>query len=331
MFEKKKTTEMQAKISDAYGRTFQTLRISLTHLCNFACTYCVAGEVNQPLPTQQKQIALSYVQLADIVERLNGILEFTSVRLTGGEPTLYPYLLPLIELLSSIGIKNISMTTNGLLLRSKMEAMVRAGLNGINVSLDALSPVISRSITRRGKLTEVVEGIHSAIEYGITIKINSVIMRGVNEHEILPLLRFAMTRNIPIRFIELMRMGHLYSSQYEKYFFSMNEILDAVQKEFSIRSSYRPPSATAKYWQLDNGYEFGIIANVSDPFCSDCNRLRLDQFGNIYGCLSESKREYIADTITDKLQSIQKLEKALTHKQPMKFKGSLMKMIEIGG
>lgn len=315
-------------IQDTYGRTFKTLRVSLTSACNFGCTYCVAGgQINQITTSN----TLSYVQLAAIIDKLHRLLKLTSVRLTGGEPLLYPYLVPLVELLSLKGIENIKMTTNGFLLKRKAEALALSGVKEINVSLDAVTPQIFFTVTRRDSLTQVIEGIDAAIENGISVKLNSVIMRGMNETEILPLIDFAMSRNTPIRFIELMRMGHLYSSEYERYFFSMDEILNVIRRKYQLNYSFRLPSATAKYWMLDNGYRLGIIANESEPFCSDCNRLRLDSAGNVYGCLSEDKREFIADVVADEIRLTEKLQSALSHKQPFKFKGNEMKMIEIGG
>jgi len=315
-------------IQDTYGRTFKTLRVSLTSACNFGCTYCVTGGMRSDIAAPN---ALTYVQLAVVIDELHKLLKLTSVRLTGGEPLLYPYLVPLVELLSLKGIENIKMTTNGFLLKRKAEALAFSGVKEINVSFDAVTPQTFFAVTRRDSLTQVIEGIDAAIENGISVKLNSVIMRGMNEVEILPLLDFAMSRNIPVRFIELMRMGHLYSSDYERYFFSMDEIIDVIRKKYSTNYSYRSPSATAKCWTLDNGYQFGIIANESEPFCSDCDRLRLDSSGNIYGCLSEDKREYIADVIQSEILLTEKLQEALSHKQPFKFKGNEMKMIEIGG
>jgi cyclic pyranopterin phosphate synthase len=288
----------------------------------------VTGEDKKEIVTPN---VLTYVELANIVSRLHKVLNFTSVRLTGGEPLLYSYIIPFIELLSVKGIENIKLTTNGFLLKQKAKILALSGLNHINISLDALTPQTFAAMARRDCLQQVLEGIDAAIEYGLTVKINSVIMRGVNDGEILPLLNFAITKNISLRYLELMRMGHFYSKDFDQYYFPMKEILDVIRTQHLVQDFYREPSATAHCWSLDNGYEFGIIANESEPFCSDCDRLRLDNAGNIYGCLSEDKREYIADIITDEKLLAKKLQTTLTHKQPLKFKGSAMTMIAIGG
>jgi cyclic pyranopterin phosphate synthase len=141
-----------------------------------------------------------------------------------------------------------------------------------------------------------------------------------------------MSKNIGLRYLELMRMGHFYSKNFNEYFFPMNDILSVINTKYPIApSAYRSPSATARIFQLENGYEFGIIANESEPFCSDCDRLRLDSAGNIYGCLSEEKSEYISDIADDEIKLSEKLIEALKHKQPLKFKGSPLMMISIGG
>lgn len=320
-------------IKDTYNRSFQTLRVSLTNVCNFACTYCVHGDEKNGLNNANYTASypLSHVQLGNTVIRLHRLLNFTSVRLTGGEPLLYPQLISLLELLSSEGIQKIKMTTNGYLLKQKAEALASLGVKEINVSLDAIDPATFALISRRDCVRQVLDGIEAALHSGISVKLNAVIMRGVNEQQILPLLEYAMADNIRLRYLELMRMGHLYSSGFERYFFPMEEILNEIQTKFRLQHSYRSPSATAKYFQLENDYKFGIIANESEPFCSDCNRLRLDNSGNIYGCLSENKREYIADIAADEVLLTEKLQRALAHKQPLKFKGSPMTMIAIGG
>jgi cyclic pyranopterin phosphate synthase len=157
-------------------------------------------------------------------------------------------------------------------------------------------------------------------------------MRGLNENQVLPLLEYAMQKNIGLRYLELMRMGHFYSKNFNEYFFPMEDILSVISNKYPLATSaYRNPSATAKIFQLENGYEFGIIANESEPFCSDCDRLRLDSSGNIYGCLSEEKSEFIADIAGNEIILTEKLMEALKHKQPLKFKGSPLKMISIGG
>lgn len=314
-----------ASIVDAFSRTFKTLRVSLTEVCNLGCVYCVDS-----IPKWKEKRAESHVELIASIKALHRVLDLEVVRLTGGEPTIYRNLLPLVEEVSNLGV-SVKMTTNGLLLSSLAEPLKRAGVKGINVSLDALDAVTFRKVARNNGLPKIIAGIDKAIEAGIEVKLNAVILKGWNEQEIVPLLEFAKARNISIRFLELMRMGHLFSEQFEELLVSQDEILATVAAHYSILELPRLKSSTANYWQLDNGFRFGIIANESEPFCGDCDRLRLDSKGNIYGCLSEKTPINILDCLHDASALERKLEGALLHKQPVRFKGSELTMMEIGG
>lgn len=326
-------TNHEVKIEDDHGRQFKTLRVSLTNACNFGCVYCVNGEDKGGInaSSANASAALSHGALAEIVIALHTILGFTAVRLTGGEPMLYADLLPFIEALTSGGIRNIKMTTNGFLLKQKAAALRAAGVRDINVSLDAVDAGVFAAMAKRNLLPQVLEGIETALASGIEVKLNAVIMRGVNEGEILPLLDYAVERTMELRYLELMRMGHFYSKNFDTYYFPMSEICDVIRTRHELTPLHRGPSATAQRWRLENGAVFGVIANESEPFCSDCDRLRLDSFGNIYGCLSDEKKEYVGDSAANGAALVERLRLALTHKQPVKFKGSPLTMISIGG
>lgn len=311
------------KIVDVYGRTFKTLRISLTNVCNLGCLYCVDGK------TSRNKVSIgSYKLLADTVFKLNSILDLETIRLTGGEPTLYRDLVPLVKELSFLGIP-IKLTTNGLFLSSLAGPLKEAGLKSINVSLDAIEPTLYKTMTRYSGLEKVLTGIQCALEAGIQVKINSVIMKGVNESQIAPLLTYSIQNNITLRFLELMKMGHLHSDRFDSLFFSQEQILNKIATEHKFRKIRRSHSSTANYWKLENGSTFGIIANESEPFCHDCDRLRLDSEGNLYGCLSEMHSVSIKENSMEEL--VVNLKKALQHKQPSRFAGSAMTMIGIGG
>jgi GTP 3',8-cyclase len=320
-------------IQDAHGRSFRTLRVSLTNACNFGCVYCVNGEDKGGINRMGSSVQppLRYDELARVVLALHRVLDFTTVRLTGGEPTLYADLVPFIDELTSHGIGSIKMTTNGFLLKQKAAALARAGIKTINVSLDAVDPAVFAAVAKRSTLPQVLEGIDAARAAGMTVKLNAVIMRGMNEGEIIPLLEYARQGGMQLRYLELMRMGHFYSDHFDRYFFPMHEICKTIESKHTLTPLHRGPSATAQQWRCEDGYVFGIIANESEPFCSDCDRLRLDSYGNIYGCLSEEKSEYVGDIAGDDDALAEKLRQALTHKQPLKFKGSSLTMISIGG
>jgi cyclic pyranopterin phosphate synthase len=215
------------------------------------------------------------------------------------------------------------------LLSSKAKDLQNVGLTSINISLDAIDPGVSFNINQRTKLQKILEGIDKSIEAGMQVKINCVVMKGVNDHQIIKLLNYCKGKNITIRFLELMQMGHLYHN-FEQLFFSEKEILKIISTHYNIIELPRNPNATANYWMTDTDYKFGIISNVSDPFCNDCNRLRLDSYGNIYGCLSDNNPINILDCIDDEVQVKEKLMQALSQKKT-KFSGSELSMLHIGG
>jgi cyclic pyranopterin phosphate synthase len=322
-------------IRDSYGREFKTLRVSLTNTCNLGCVYCVdESHENRPMVPLQPKPEPSLKPLAvqafvDSIAVLHQTLQLETIRLTGGEPTLYRDLLPLMQGIQQLGIPAIKMTTNGYLLANKIEAYAKAGLTSLNISLDAIEPEPFFQISRRRNLHKILDGIEQAVALGLDIKINCVVMRGLNETQILPLLTFAHQRNIRIRFLELMQMGHLYGN-FKDYFFSEQSILRVIRDYADFTPIPRDATATAKYWKLADGYRFGIISNESDPFCNDCNRLRLDSYGNIYGCLSSSTPIYIGDSLHNPELLQQQLHQALSQKKT-RFSGSTLSMLEIGG
>lgn len=315
-------------IRDKYGRTFATLRLSLTNSCNFGCTYCVESEPSSN--ERQKALGLTSKQLAEKVSHLHHLLDLEVIRLTGGEPTLYTDLVNLVAHLAPLGIP-IKMTTNGFLMEKLAPALAKAGLTEINLSLDAIHPAAFEKITRRRGLDKVLNGVDASLNAGLKVKVNAVIMKGVNDQEILPLLAYSQAKNISIRYLELMRMGHLFSDKFDAYFFSQQEILNTIETVYPITKIERQASATANYWSIGHGAEFGIIANESEPFCHDCNRLRLDSQGNLYGCLSEDQPISIRSESNSQELLSEKLMEALLQKQPIAFKGNQLSMIKIGG
>ena len=317
---------MTNPIKDEFGRTFKTLRVSLTNTCNLACTYCVdTSEIKQQKNLQQKKLTTQ--QYFRIIQVLHNALELETVRLTGGEPTLYKELISLINGIKNTGIEQIKMTSNATQL--DVVNLKSAGLTSINISLDAIDADIFFDISKRNKLQQTLSGIDKAIEAGLQVKINSVMMRGVNDNQLMKLFEFAKERNIVIRFLELMQMGLLYHN-FQQYFFSEEEIIKTISANYDLTPLNRDANATAKYWTTMDGYKFGIISNESDPFCNDCDRLRLDSYGNIYGCLSNNHPISILDCLDGEQVIKDRLTKALMQKKT-KFSGSELSMLYIGG
>lgn len=322
-------------IVDSKGRKFKKLRVSLTHECNYSCVYCVYDNkpdhaaVNNYSSASYQAKPLPSSDLIEIIRNLHRELKLGAVRLTGGEPLLYPRLVSIITAICDMGIANIGMTTNGHLLYNKAKMLYSAGLRSVNISLDALSEDTFIQMSRYNGLSRVMKSIDAALDNGLNVKLNTVVVAGRNNHEILPLLHFAMRKGIIIRFLELMPMGPLHERR-DAMFFSSSQILEVIQSEYPIEALPGESGATADYWSISGKKAFGIIANDSSPFCNDCNRLRLDSYGNIYGCLSSLIPVPVSPTMTsDAMRSSLKL--ALTHKQTTHFVGNNRTMQSIGG
>ena len=321
---------MMAPIKDNYGRTFRTLRVSLLQHCNLGCVYCVAGEDDlKQANASPVGGSLAVDELLAIIRRLHGQLGLDHVRLTGGEPLLYHGLAALIRGIRDAGIASVRMTTNGFLLERQAAPLKAAGLEALNVSLDAVDEEVFFRMSRRHGAMRIIRGIDAALQAGLSVKINAVVMRGINDGEILPLLDLAISRGIPIRFLEVMAMGHLHEDA-DRYLFPQDEILGVIGSRHRLEPLQRAESATARYWRTEDGHVFGIIANESEPFCRDCDRLRLDSSGRIYGCLS-SNQPLGLDLDEGEEEWRDKLQRALSQKQALRFTGSDLSMLRIGG
>lgn len=328
-------------ITDKFGRSFEKLRVSLINDCNFSCVYCVGDDINNTgknaigLLSPEFSVGKGIEKLhtddfAQLISTMHSILNLKSIRLTGGEPLLYGELIPLIKKIKSLGIDDIRMTTNAFYLKGKVNDLQAAGLRAINISLDAIDRDIFAKMSRNNRTDRVFEGIDEAVKSGIGLKLNAVILRNHNDSQIIPLLEYAAERNIPIRYLELMKMGPI-SDQQKELFYSEQEILNTISRKYDIQELPRRTSATSRYWETDSGAMFGIIANESTPFCHDCNRLRMDSRGYFYGCLSNANGIRLTEFINDQPKLITKLEELLAMKQTVKFKGSLLSMRNIGG
>lgn len=321
-------------IVDRQGRRFRNLRVSLTSACNYACTYCVPD--GKRLVAAQRELSadamgrgVAYLIEAAGIERL---------RITGGEPLISPKLEALLEAVTPLGLQDISLTTNGQLLARKLPVLVAAGIDRINVSLDTLDPAAFRSIARGGDLATVLAGIEQASAAGMRIKINMVPLRGQNLDQVLPLLDYCLARGYELRFIELMRMGHLAreGNTFNQQFISLEALLELIGARYLYQQAEAPMDATAIRYEIPGQGFFGVIANESVPFCRTCSRLRLSSTGWLHGCLSSSNRHHVGD-LFDKprhqsLPALQRLlVRALADKQEVAFSGGATVMKVIGG
>lgn len=221
------------------------------------------------------------------------------------------------------------MTTNGSCLDKLAFTLKKIGLDSLNVSLDTLNPQVFEAITGNRSIRNVIQGIDKALDCGIKVKINTTIMKGKNQGEILDLLDFAQKRGMVIRFLELMKLGHL-ERQFNELFYSEEEILKSLSQKYILQPLKRKKSATARYWITEEGQKLGIIANHSTPFCQDCNRLRLDSQGRLFGCLSVSQGISIKESLQRPIDLKSILDFALTQKQDY-YPGRALSMKAIGG
>ncbi|WP_313277421.1 GTP 3',8-cyclase MoaA [Timonella senegalensis] len=268
---------------DSYGRRHRDLRISLTDKCNLRCTYCMPEEGMEWLARSQQLTVDELVRIAAVAVD-HGV---TEIRLTGGEPLLHRDVVEITSRLASLpGAPEISMTTNGLRLNALAQPLRDAGLTRLNVSLDTLVPERYKELTRRDRFDAVLAGFDAADRAGFTgTKINTVLMRSINDDEAASLLRFALDRGYEQRFIEQMPLdaGHTWTRE---NMITADEIYAQLAGEFDLAPVPARGAAPAERWYV-NGTErtVGIIASVTRPFCGACDRIRLTSDGQLRNCL----------------------------------------------
>ena len=320
-------------IVDRQGRRFRNLRVSLTAACNYACTYCVP-DGRRLVPAERE---LPADQMARAVELLIAAAGIDKLRVTGGEPLVTPKFDLFLQHVTRLGLSDISITTNGQLLLRKLPVLIDTGLKRINVSLDTLDPERFRAIARGGDLASVLKGIDAALQAGLKVKINMVPLRRANHEQMLPLLDFCLQRGIELRYIELMRMGHLArGNDFARDYISMQEILDLIATRHAFQRTDAPYDSTSIRFEIPGQGVFGVIANESEPFCSSCTRLRLSSEGWLYGCLSNANRHFMGDLLDlPEGIALAQLQQLLTHaladKQSTAFSGEVTVMKLIGG
>lgn len=270
---------------DSFGRVHNNLRISVTDRCNIRCFYCMPAE---NVRFMDRKDLLTFEELDRIVRVAVG-LGIDKVRLTGGEPLVRKNLDRLIALLAAIpGVRDIGLTTNGILLADQAQALYDAGLRRINISLDSLTPEGFREFTRRDGFEQVLEGIEAARAVGFDpIKINAVSVRGFSEKEIVPFGHFARRTGAEVRFIEYMPLDADNAWEREKVLFA-SEILQTLSDEILPLHPVggHEPGAPATEFEFEDGVgRIGFIASVSQPFCQSCNRMRVTADGKLRNCL----------------------------------------------
>ena len=344
---------------DSHGRTLRDLRVSLTDRCNFRCVYCLPeteaaqnfyrghwAHLPNSAPIVQQWVPKAHILSFEEIERVVRLavsLGIEKVRLTGGEPLLRHGLEALVERLAQIqGLRDLAMTTHGFHFAQKGPALAKAGLQRVSFSLDSLDRENFRKMTGRDGLQEVLASISLAQELGLNpVKVNAVIIRDLNDHELEALAEFARARNLGLRFIEFMPLDSA-RAWLKEMVVTGKEILARLQKSFELRPlPGENPSSTSRRWSFADGRgEIGIIAPVSEPFCGNCNRIRLTADGKIRTCLF-SVNEYDLrarlrngaddDAISDWLKQVVWKKEARHHIGEPEFQPPSRSMSCIGG
>jgi cyclic pyranopterin phosphate synthase len=269
---------------DAYKRPLKDLRISVTDRCNYRCTYCMP--LDQYEWINKKEI-LTFEEITRVATQFVA-LGVEKIRLTGGEPLVRKNLDQLVAKLAVIsGLKDLCLTTNGSLLAEQVESLSAAGLKRVNVSIDTLDPEKFKRMTKRGDLAKVLEGIFAAKKHGLRpIKLNAVVERGINEDDVLPLVEFSREHGFAMRFIEYMDVGNSNNWTSEKLV-SKKEIIETISARYPLREIGRDQGSApaVDYEFVDGAGDIGVIASVTEPFCSSCTRARLTADGKFVTCL----------------------------------------------
>jgi len=273
------------KLIDNFGREISYLRVSITDRCNYRCIYCKPEEQFEFIPHEE---ILRYEEIVEIIEEAVN-LGVTKVRITGGEPLARKGVVDFIKKLREIKkLEDISLTTNGFFLSEYAEKLKDAGLNRVNISLDSLQEEKYKRITRGGSLEKALKGIDSALKAGLLpIKINTVLIRGINDDEVEDFVRLTLGRPLNIRFIEFMPSGEELKDNYRDKFISVLEIKESLAEKYSFRPvDINSGDGPAKYYQIKGGQgTIGFITALSQHFCKTCNRIRLTSEGKLRPCL----------------------------------------------
>jgi len=279
---------MQEKVKDFFGRPLQDLRISVIDRCNFRCTYCMPAEIFGPDYAFLKD---EFLLTFDEIERLAKVfvsIGVRKIRITGGEPLLRKDLTKLIARLVKIdGLVEIGLTTNAIHLTKQAKALKEAGLHRVNVSLDAIDDDIFRNINGRNINTKpVIKGIKAAKEAGLEVKVNMVVKKGMNDHQVLPMATYFKEQGITLRFIEFMDVGSTNGWNFDQVV-TKQELIEMIHRVYPLEpaEAHYFGEVAKRYRYVGTNVEVGFITSVSESFCSSCTRARISADGKFYTCL----------------------------------------------
>jgi cyclic pyranopterin phosphate synthase len=264
---------------DRFGRRIHKLRVSLLDACNFRCSYCMPSEPK----FMARQNILSLDELETIVSSLVS-LGIDEIRLTGGEPTLRSDLVQVARAMSGLGLRKLGLTSNGFLLERYLSGLRLTECQHLNISIDSLNRETFHRIAKRDGYHDTLGAILSAKNLGFQVKVNVVVMRGINDHEINDFVDFAERNRIDVRFLELMAIG-VAAPEQSKLFVSAAEILDKIRRFRDLQPIEVEPDSTSRVFRTSGGGRIGTIAPVSQSFCGTCSRWRLGPDGKLKACI----------------------------------------------
>ncbi|MBT6141281.1 MAG: GTP 3',8-cyclase MoaA [Nitrosomonadales bacterium] len=299
---------MTSQLIDQFNRTINYIRISVTDRCDFRCVYCMAEKM-EFLP---KTELLSLEEL-DRIASIFISLGVEKIRITGGEPLVRKNIDSLFSSLSKkTQLKELTLTTNASQLKKKASMLKESGVKRINVSLDSLNPTTFKKMTRIGVLENVLEGIEHAISVGFEkIKLNTVLMRGINDHEQFDLINYAIEHDLDISFIEEMPLGE---TDFERKItaISNKDVLEKIKGKYSISKISMTTGGPSKYWQIDGTKtRIGLISPHSHNFCEDCNRVRISCKGELFLCLGQEEKIELLPLLRDHPDNDQPIKEAI--------------------
>lgn len=306
------------RLVDQFGRAVNYIRLSITDRCDFRCTYCMSEEMQ----FLSRNEVLSLEECARLVKVFVS-LGVSKVRITGGEPLVRKNALWLFEEIGQLdGLNELVVTTNGSQLTKQASALKKAGVKRINISIDSLKPERFHKITRTGNLEQVLAGLEASIHAGFSgIKINTVLMRGINDDETADLVQFAVDKKIDISFIEEMPLGAVDHAR-ESTFVSNADTLKLLQSKYSLLPSTENSGGPARYWRVaDTLTKIGFISPHSHNFCESCNRVRITCKGELYLCLGQEDKVDLMPLMREHPNDDQPLIKAIQNSMAIKPKG----------
>lgn len=312
------SSEKPPQLIDQFGRTVDYIRLSITDRCDFRCVYCMAEEMTF-LPRDE---VLSLEECARLVKVFVS-LGVNKVRITGGEPLVRKNALWLLEEIGKFeGLNELVLTTNGSQLEKQAQDLKNAGVKRINISVDSLNTARFKKITRTGELDKVLRGIQAAKLAGFeNIKLNTVLMRGVNDDEVLALVNFAIAQAIDISFIEEMPLGDVDHTR-DSTFCSNADTLKILQSEYPLIASTETTGGPARYWRIANTEtKIGFISPHSHNFCENCNRVRITCKGELYLCLGQEDKVNLMPLLRNHPDNDQPLIDAILGSMAIKPKG----------